>query len=42
MGGGGGGISFTTVNNRRVVGAFSFVFPVCVYVCMFGRDEVEC
>ena len=29
-GGGGGLISLTTVDNRRVVGAFSFVFSVCV------------
>ena len=36
--GGEGGISLTTVENRRVVGAFSFVFSVCV----FGGDEVEC
>ena len=43
MGGGGGGvISLTTVVNRRVVGAFYFVFSVCVYVCMFGGDEVVC
>ena len=35
---GGGVISLATVDNRRVVGAFSFVFSVC----MFGGDEVEC
>ena len=39
---GGGLISLTTVDNRRVVGAFSLVFSVSVYVCVFGRDEVEC
>ena len=37
-GGGGEVISLTTVDNGRVVGAFSFVFSVCV----FGGDEVEC
>ena len=37
----GGLISLTTVDNRRVVWAFSFVFSFCVYVCMFGGDEVE-
>ena len=42
MKGGGGVISLTTVDNRRVVGAVSFVFSVCVYVCMFGGDEVMC
>ena len=35
---GGGVISLTIVDNRRVVGPFSFVFSVC----MFGGDVVEC
>ena len=39
---GGGVISLTTVDSRKGCWGFSFVFSVCVYVCMFGGDEVEC
>ena len=40
--GGGGVISLTTVDNKKGSRGFSFVFSVCVYVCMFGRDGVMC
>ena len=43
MGGGGGAvISLTTVDNKKGCWGFSFVFSVCVYVCMFGGDGVMC
>ena len=35
-------IRLTTVDSRKGRWGFSFVFSVCVYVCMFGGDEVEC
>ena len=40
--GGGGGISLTTVDNKKGCWGFSFVFSVCVYVWVFGGDELEC
>ena len=42
MKGGGGLISLTTVDNKKGCWGFSFVFSVCVYVCMFGGDGVIC
>ena len=40
--GGGGLISLTTVDNRKGCWDLSFVFSVCVYVCMLGGDGVKC
>ena len=42
MWGGGGLISLTTIDNKKGCWGFSFVFYVCVYVCMFGGDGVMC
>ena len=41
-GGGEWVISLTTVDNKKGCWGFSFVFSVCVYVCMFGGDGVMC
>ena len=37
-GGVGGVISLTTIDNKKGCWGFSFVFSVCVYVCMFDGD----
>ena len=42
MGGVGGVVSLTIVDNNKGCLGFSFVFSVCVYVCMFGEDGVMC
>ena len=40
--GGGEVISLTTVDSRKGCWGFSFVFSVCVGVCMFAGYTVEC
>ena len=40
--GGGGVTSLTTIDSKKGCWGFSSIFSVCVYVCMFGGDEVEC
>ena len=40
--GGGGVLSLTTGDSWKGCWGRFFVFSVCMYVCVFGRDEVWC
>ena len=37
-----GVISVTTGDSRKGCLGTIFVFSVCMYVCIFGGDEIEC
>ena len=37
-----GVISVTTGDSRKGCLGAIFVFSVCMYVCIFGGDEIEC